>query len=404
MAALGDRIGGLAGARSVGILFGLGLTVALFGITRSLFTDAHANTAAILTVISSTYIYLSKLATYDIVSACFLAISFWLLVTSKQNQAFKALALAVASSLFLFLAAITKYAVAIFAISLMLYFITTYRNPRIMVVFTVTLLTLSAAYAYVALLPIHAALQGSVSGVYAESSIPARDIMNWALRWLSVPGVLVPFAFARSPYRREIVILSFMSIPLIVLHLATGASQSINKNIIFSFIFMTPAAAVGLHCMSDVFSGDSGKSMSRYFFAAILIIVLWAFGIQDLRWLEKQYPDMRPVMNYIASQGHSNMQLVIDSDFGNATYAYSLAGLFPGATFESISEYQARRALANGNIPLPDYIILDDYHQKIALRELALQYIGKGGYLLEKSFTINMSWGNKNVSIYRRTS
>jgi len=108
MAAIGDRIGGLAGARSVGILFGLGLTVALFGITRSLFTDAHANTAAILTVISSTYIYLSKLATYDIVSACFLAISFWLLVTSKQNQAFKALALAVASSLFLFLAAITK--------------------------------------------------------------------------------------------------------------------------------------------------------------------------------------------------------------------------------------------------------------------------------------------------------
>lgn len=404
LAALGDRIGGLEGARGVGIIFGLGLTTSVFFLTRRMFTAEHANTAAILTVISSTHIYLSMLATYDIVSACFLALSFWLLIESKTLNSGKALLFLSLSSLLLFMAAITKYAVSVFILSFYLYFALSYRNIRRIAIFSFILATLSAIYFFFALMPMIGSLGESVSGVYSESHIPIKVIINWALRWLSIPGVFLAFAAAKSPYRREVIILAFMSIPLILLHLATGAAQSINKNIIFSFVFMMPATAIGLHCMSAVFSGDTGKTLNRYFFAGMLIIVLWVFGIQDLRWLKHQYPDMSPVIRHIYNYGHNNMQLVIDSDFGNATYAYSLQGKFKGAVYESIREYEARRIISKGTIPLPDYIVLDDYHKKKALRDKALEYIGTGRYSLEKTFTIKMSWGDMNVRLYRRIS
>lgn len=402
LVALGDRVGGITGARGVGIIFALGLTVAVFFIARRLFSHAHANTAVILLVISSTYVYLSMLATYDIIAAFFLATSFWFLLISKDATYPKAYFFIAISSALLFMASITKYAVTVFVLSFLFYFATSYRNKKIFIVFLMVLVLLTTTYYFFAIFPIRDALESSVGGVYSESHIPATVIIDWALRWLTIPGVIVAFALYKGEFRRQIVVLAIMSAPLILLHLISGAAQSINKNIIFSFIFLIPATAVGLHCMSIIFSGDSGKGITRYFFAGMLMVVLWAFGIQDLRWLERQYPDLSEVTRYFDKYGYKGMRVVIDSDFGNAAYAYSLQGKHPGAIYQSIREYEKYRELRGTAVPLPDYIILDDYHQKKLLRNQALKYIKSGNYALQRRYVLKMSWGEKNVDLYRR--
>ena len=48
-------------------------------------------------------------------------------------------------------------------------------------------------------------------------------------------------------------------------------------------------------------------------------------------WLERQYPDMSPVVEYLDGHGFDGMQVGINSTYGDAVYVYSLEERFPRA-------------------------------------------------------------------------
>jgi hypothetical protein len=109
LAALGDYVGGLPGARSVGIFFGLGLTVIIYKIASMLFSKNNGLIAAILLLSSGTLVYLSKLATYDIVSVFFLGLSFLLILISEKHPSFSRSGIwLLLGATSLFLSAVTK--------------------------------------------------------------------------------------------------------------------------------------------------------------------------------------------------------------------------------------------------------------------------------------------------------
>jgi 4-amino-4-deoxy-L-arabinose transferase-like glycosyltransferase len=114
LSAIGDLLGGLKGARAVGIPFGLGLTAIIYLYAKKIFSVKNGLLSAAIFTFTGTTLYLSKLATYDIVSAFFLGLSFYLIVAS-ENQPFttRSALLLFAGSTFLFLAAMTKYVVSI---------------------------------------------------------------------------------------------------------------------------------------------------------------------------------------------------------------------------------------------------------------------------------------------------
>lgn len=404
IAALGDALGGIRGARGVGIFFGLALTATIYFSATTLLPNTQSLFAAMIFLFSGTTLYLSKLATYDIVAAFFLGLSFLFIQWSKQSRR-HAWLLLLAGAATLFLASITKYVVAIYALPLLIFALLTKPRPRVVCALVVPFLILSVLYVWFALLPIADSLMGSMLSVYNESHVDKLQLASWAFRWVAMPYLLAVFGFFHGKFGKTAIILTILSTPVLLFHIVTGAEQSVNKNVIFAMVFLAPAAAIGIDHLGNIFSFNASSSWVKPFFTLTLFLVLWAFGISQLQWLQKQYPDLNPVVRYFQEHGRNGMTVVIDSDFGDAVYTYELGKLFPRSSFSSIAQYDRHYRGAAVHGPLPDYIILDDYYTKKPYRLEALSYIRKGGYSRVETFSIKMSWGEKTISIYsRRTS
>lgn len=401
-AAMGDYYGGLYGARAVGIFFGLGLTATVYGITRNLFEGKYGLIAAMLFLFSGTSLYLSKLATCDIVSAFFLGFAFLLLLIAEKKQSFfnkGFLLLAGASSLFL--SAMIKYVVVIFIPLIILYVFLKNKSIHVLLFFLFPLVVFILIYGYFAIYPVRETIAWSIMNVYMYSQVSFRTLSNWTFRWVAMPYLLSIFGVFHDEKGKTALFLILLSAPLILLHLFTGVEQSMSKNIIFSLVFLAPAAALGVDHLGNIFSLKSPDLWVKRFFVTIILIVLWVFGIQELRWLEKQYPDMSPIIKFFKEKGFNTMTVAIDSDYGIAVYTYSLDSYYPLSRFLSIGQIDQTDRSGHPLYEKVDFIIFDDYYSKKYLRERALQYL-QNGFFLMKDFKIPNSWGVTNVKIFRR--
>ncbi len=88
LAALGDRLGGIQGARAVSLLFALGATVSVNGLGRQLFSRGAGLLGAGAFVLCGSVIYQSHLATYDSTTLFFVAAAAWLTVYSVGHDRF----------------------------------------------------------------------------------------------------------------------------------------------------------------------------------------------------------------------------------------------------------------------------------------------------------------------------
>lgn len=401
IAALGDSAGGIWGARATGIFFGLALTATIYFSALTLLPKTQSLFAAILFLLSGTTLYLSKLATYDIVAAFFLGLSFLCVLKSEQSEKHRG-SLLLTSSVALFLATITKYVVAVYAPPLLLCALFSKRRLLIVSNFIIPFLVLTGLYVWLALYPIADVLLGSMRSVYTETQISKLQLASWAFRWVAMPYLLAVFGFFHKEHGKTALTLTLLSTPVLLFHLLTGAEQSVNKNVIFALVFLAPAAAIGIDHLCNIFSFNASSSWVKPFFTITLFLVVWAFGLSQLQWLQRQYPDLDPVIKYFQNNGRDGMSVVIDSDFGDAVYTYSLKDRFPRARFSSISVHDRNNEANSSHLTYPDYIILDDYYTKSPYRVRALTYIREGNYARIQTFIANMSWGKRQITIYSR--
>lgn len=399
LAAIGDSIGGLQGARAVGILFGLSLTAVVYLTASILLSEKYAFVAAVLFLFSGNTIYLSKLATYDIVSAFFLGLSFLFLILSERKRPLYTIGITLFCGAFsLFLAAMTKYVAAVFIPPLLVYIFLRHKIYRAVFFFLLPLLIFIFVYSYYALYPVKVVLMGSVTSVYHESQLPFSVLSSWTFRWVIMSYLLAFFGIFHEEKGKTAIPLIILSTPIIILQFLTGAEQSINKNVIFSLIFLMPAAALGIDHMSALFSYRINTSWVKPFFTISVLLVTLVFGIDQLRWLERQYPNMSEVIDFFKRTGFDGMVVSIDSDYGDAVYTYALKEIYPRAKFLPITEIQPEGENARES---PDYVIIDGYYGKSAFRDMSRGYI-KNGYSLEKKVKISLSWGMRDVQIFSR--
>lgn len=398
LAAAGDAAGGLYGARAVGIPFGLGLTAVIFFTARRLCSEKSALLAALLFVFTGTAVYLSKLATYDIISAFFLGASFLLLVMAEGEAGRgKGRLMLFFSAVLLFLSAMTKYVAAVFIIPIAAYAIWRHKARNPVSLFVLPLVCFCIIYFFLALYPVREAIMGSSVSTYEESQVPFSTLSSWTLRWVAMPYLLSAFGLFHKEKCKTVFVLIALSTPIILLHLISGAEQSVNKNVIFSIIFLSPAAALGVDHMGALFSSYSLSSWVKPLFVTAVVAVVWAFGVHELGWLERQYPDMKPVTGFFNEKGFRGMTVVIDSDYGDAIYTYELGRNLPGARFVPITEFMKKGA----DYGRPDFVIIDGFYGKPALRKVALKQV-EDGYRLLRKFKVGLSWGISEVEIYER--
>jgi 4-amino-4-deoxy-L-arabinose transferase-like glycosyltransferase len=87
LGAAADGLFGLEGARALSLVFMLGATCCVWGVTRRLYGRPAAACAAALFAVAAPTLFLSRLATYDPMSLFLLAFSLWIVVATARRMA-----------------------------------------------------------------------------------------------------------------------------------------------------------------------------------------------------------------------------------------------------------------------------------------------------------------------------
>lgn len=403
---LGDMANGLNGARLVSTFFGMLLIVSVYIATYKLYSQKVGYFAAIILMSTGTCVYLSKMATYDIVAAFFLSVSYLMTILSLQDKNNnKRKYFLFLSALTLFIAGITKYAVAIFWLPFMGYIFKKNQAKQFFPYFFLPFIVMIAVYLYLAFIPALGSLSGSTSGLYRQGRLSTSDIGSRIYYWLAIPYLLAIFGFyhKNAQWRKTVITWLCFSLPILLLHLLTGDSRSIEKNVIFALIFVVPAAAIGVDHMGNIFSVESRGNWVKNFFCILVLIVVWAFGLNQLRWLEHQFPNLSPVLAYMKNNGFDGMTIVLETDYGNpeVLYQYGLRERFPHAKFFSTSRYSSSDRLDIVGRHRPDFIIFDEYYSAESLLAKIKRYETLP-YAPAASFSIPLPWGKQAIQIVQR--
>jgi hypothetical protein len=403
LAALGDSIGELYGARAMSMLLGLALTVIIYLTARTLFDGKYSLLSAMMFLFSGTTLYLSKLATYDMTAAFFLGLSFLMIVLSeKEHSIFRMNLWRLIGAAALFLAAITKYLLPVFIPPLLLYVFWKHKFSRALLFFLIPLTVFLLLYAYFAIYPNREQVLDIIVNKKETTRVPFLILTNWTFRWLALSYLLAIFGMFHKEKGKTAIILTILSTPLILLHLITGAEQSVNKNVIFSIIFLSPAAALGANYMVDLYSMKSPSSWVKSFFTVALLAIVLIYGLKNLRWLENQYPDMTPVIEFFKEKGFNNMTVAMNGHV-DEVYTYSLSPYYPQAKFISIRKIGNMNDANSHFQEKVDFVVLDDYYGKNYPVENILPLLQQG-YILLEDFRMPLSWGVINVKIFGRRS
>ena len=87
LGAAADGVFGLEGARALSLVFMLGATCCVWGVTRRLYGRPAAACAAALFAVAAPTLFLSRLATYDPMSLFLLSLSLWIVVATARRMA-----------------------------------------------------------------------------------------------------------------------------------------------------------------------------------------------------------------------------------------------------------------------------------------------------------------------------
>lgn len=399
--AIGDYLGGLYGARIMNTLIGLGLTIIIYLTARLMFNKKLGIIAAFLFICSGQTLYLMKLATYDMIAAFFLGFAFLMIVVSEKAETEDLRRIALFEGAFiLFIAAITKYLIPCFIPFLLLYVLIKHGVRRTFVFYLLPLTALLVLFYFFAPFAPKAEVLGQVKNARNITNLPLATLADWAFRWVSLAYLLAIFGVFHERESKATMALIVLSTPIIIVHLATQTEQSVNKNMIYALVFLAPAGAIGVDHICNLFSMKSDNRTVRAFFTIAVLMIFWAYGLNNLRWLEKQYPDVSPIIEFFDENGYDGMTVAMNGWDGIA-FTYTFAAKFPEARFPHISQVTGTDNPGHSFREKVDFVVCEEFYGKDYPCEEIQHYI-EDDYALLEYFTITHSWGMTDAKIYGR--
>jgi len=401
LAALADSVGGIHAVRILNILIGLALTVIVYATAATLFGGSTGLIAAALFMCTGQTLYLMKLGTYDMIAAFFIGASFFMFVVSASTAApwHRNLAIVFGAAA-LFLAAITKYLLPVFVPSLALYVLFKHGIKRTALFCVLPLAVLGALYLGFDQYAPRIQVLGQVE-TYANIKVPLATMFEWAFRWVAFILLLAVFGAFHERHGKTAIVLIALSSPIIILHLVTRAEQSVNKNMIFAIIFLAPAAALGVEHLVKIFSFGARHRIVRGFFTVSILVIFWAYGLFSLRWLERQYPDVTPVIEFFETKGFDGMTVAFNG-WDGVIYEYVLGDRYPNARFLNMFEIRKTDSPRPAFAEQVDFVVCEDlFYGKMSPCSQYGAYF-EDDFTLLRNFTIEHSWGETDALIYGR--
>jgi hypothetical protein len=250
LAALGDNVGGLAGARAVSLLFAMGSTVCVYGLGRQLYGGRAGLLGAATFALCGSVVFQSGLATFDSTTMFFVAAAAWLTVYSARHDAYL---WAPAVSLLLVAAFTAKYGGILYLPVVALLALAASERSMVVVVARRAVFMVAAAIGigfFLYSLWGQSMREGIISTTLSRAPmnpISAQDLATQVLGWvgpwllLAVVGAL----FRRRTWPLSAVLL-FGSVAVPLQQMYSGEGTSLAKHVAFGMVFACPLAGLAL--------------------------------------------------------------------------------------------------------------------------------------------------------------
>lgn len=303
-------IGGLEAARALSTALLLGVTVAVFALTRMLLDGRSALFATALFAVQAPVLFLSRIATYDAGCLFLLAFGAVLAVAAAQQNGGRGLDLAAAAALLTAGAFLVKYSALMFVPAIVgLLVVEAWRSagPRRAGVLVATMVAVWLGLVALALVFFRGSLATDVwNGVIFSVEVKRLGTAN-AERLLTerffelVPGLAILIVVGglllarQRPWLVVVLAISFLLAPLY--HVTRGEVVSLHKHAAYGAMFAAPLAGYALaRWWGD--SRDLALGVRRV--SAVVILGLVALnGVTEARVLYSEWPDSRAVAELI---------------------------------------------------------------------------------------------------------
>lgn len=420
LAAFGDGWSGLYGARLVSVGWGVLLLAAVTITGRWLIGPAGGWLAGALLLVQGPFLYVSRMAFYDVVAAAWLGVAMMALVGAERNRDHRVSgAWLVVAAVSLVAASLAKY-VTVWAVPVALMIVVwRVRLVHALTWFVAPMVLLGGWYLW-SVMPWLSDVMGQAHGVTSrgQAGFDRFEIGQMLGHWLGWFAVLAAIGIGLAPGRSVadglggqtggclrgvwwMLVLAALPIPLI--HVWTGAVQGLNKNMVQPLVMLAPVAAYGLLRFTQPFHLRRAVNAQWVVIVAVVGVLAWG-GWQERQWLEHQYPDLAPVVEELRPLVTPQTVIMTDTD---ALLRYVMADRLrsdqvvltywvdvDGAGGEAGAQrfVHARRA---------DYVLLDGYYGQPDQHARLHQAMGDQ-YRLRRQWPIRMSWGERTVELYER--
>jgi len=343
---IGEQLGGLSGARAVAAALGvasLGLFAAVWA--RVLQSWRAGALAASILAAQAPHIFISKLATYDIV--CFtLFVAALLPLARGEDRGGVRPRDAAASALLFGLAVLSKYVVILYAPLLLL---GAWRwGRRQVAAFAAPLALTLAIYGGLNHTALSVLLSEQVQGVHLANSAPL-EVAGALLRYGAAAGLLWLAAWdaaVRAKDRRARTALLWMliaSLPIAAFHINARDGISLYKHMVYPLAFLCPAAAWLM----------TRAEYARWRVGAVLLMVGLATSALEVGRMERAWPDARPVVAEASAMLDDATRVLSENPY---LFRYHLHPALPLDRFRDVDD-AAADAIRYGHV---DWVYLDD--------------------------------------------
>jgi len=398
-----EKFSGLYGGRSVGILFSLALVLLVYLFGNSAFYGGKGLLAATTFVFFGVPLQLSSSAPDAVIAAFFLSGSLCCIGSAAESQpvldrAFRLLFAAVLFSI----AIMTNYYIAVFAVPVVLYIISLRQIQKESVFFFIPLVAILSLYGYVAVLPATPFLVDILQSTLMQSKTALSAKTSYVLQWLALPYVVSAFGLFHGEKGKIVFMHMLFSSPAFLVPFVSSEVGAMHAGVLFSLVFLAPAVAIGVEYMGGLLSSYNPASSVRQLFMAAVLVVIFVFGLQQIKKLSRDYPDLSPAGTFLQEKiGRGTV--VVESDYGSPEYVYRylLEQGAPSARIVPIvrgdSQYRSEVITRLS----PDFIVLDDYHCDRSSQRATLEYLAHG-FREVKTYQMTLSSDTKNIRIFQK--
>lgn len=401
MAAIADRIGGLAAVREMAAGLGMVTIAAVYGFARRLFSSAVAVGVAAVMAVLAPAVLVSRIATRDSGSICFLALGLWAFSGGWQENRKRDWAAAAAC---FFAAFLCKYLVAIYFPFLVI--LALWKRTKSSLFFA---LPLSAGCAFYAGFHFgdlqHLLRYGAVYGSLRASAGQAWNIYmggRWDF-WLLVLAA-VPTLFVRK-WRAAAALLWTGAAVILLFQWNSRADYDYWKHVNYALIFLVPLAVVGVLSVIERFrKTDYGRML--WGVCAVMVLagaVGWLGKIQSINEFVF-WPNVNPILAYFENRLTSNDRVLVDDTvmryyFQSRLHQYQITDPMYFHYGEYLGEPAYAAAVQDGAFT---YVVLDGGMGEEARRMNAAIHPLPSSYHLELA-ALDPTLGQK-IEIYAKPS